>query len=819
MSEPNAMNETGQSADKRFLYRLGEQLIERRKIVLIGVAAVTLVFAAFALQLDLVTRFDEQLPQTHEFIQTHNEYAATVGGANTLQIMLEVKDGNIFNQETLTKVFEMTKRIDTLYGINHDLINSLAHRTNRRIQLKAGGLTEIEPIMDRAPQNENDVKRVRDIVYTTPNLYGVLVSLDEKATLLQATFVEGRIDHQRLFDEVMGAVVEPFSDDNTVIHIAGQPALYGWVYYYGKQVYWIFLATTVLMWILLYLYFHDVRGALRPTITGVISAIWGLGFIKMIGFSLDPLTLVIPFFITARAVSHSVQMHERYYEEYQKAQWQKEPAIIASFAELFVPTLSGILTDALGVLVILLVPIVLLQKLAISAAVWILAITVSELLLNPIVYYYLREPDVRIVMKREEGIFKRIVSSLASGLLSPAGKALTLASWVGLIVGSVYFWQHLVIGDPSAISPLLYKDSPYNTAHARIQETFGGVENLMVIAERQLPQGDDASEAGLTAMEILQKRDSQPSLMNPEVLPWIEKFQRYLERDPAVGASFSFVDILGAVNATGDPKWSVLPQTRSQVLLAISGYFFGVSHSESARILDYQFRHAPVHFFLSDHKGDTVRRVIKRAREYITANPLETARFRLAGGPIGVLAAANEELLQNDIMVNILGFGTIFIILVVTYRSIMAGVYMILPLLVANIVINAYMGARDIGINIHTLPVVTVGVGFGIDYALYIVSRIIEEQKPGETLESAVLQALVTSGKAVAFTAITMILGTLFWTMSSLRFSGEMGLLLALWMGVSFLATVTLLPVLVALFKPRFVTSRIVTPAAESVPA
>ena len=819
MSEPNAMIETGQTADKRFLYRLGEQLIERRKIVLIGVAAVTLVFAAFALQLDLVTRFDEQLPQTHEFIQTHNEYAATVGGANTLQIMLEVKDGNIFNQETLTKVFEMTKRLDTLYGINHDLINSLAHRTNRRIQLKAGGLTEIEPIMDRAPQNENDVKRVRDIVYTTPNLYGVLVSLDEKATLLQATFVEGRIDHQRLFDEVMGAVVEPFSDDNTVIHIAGQPALYGWVYYYGKQVYWIFLATTVLMWILLYLYFHDVRGALRPTITGVISAIWGLGFIKMIGFSLDPLTLVIPFFITARAVSHSVQMHERYYEEYQKAQWQKEPAIIASFAELFVPTLSGILTDALGVLVILLVPIVLLQKLAISAAVWILAITVSELLLNPIVYYYLREPDVRIVMKREEGIFKRIVSSLASGLLSPAGKALTLASWVGLVIGSVYFWQHLVIGDPSAISPLLYKDSPYNTAHARIQETFGGVENLMIIAERQLPQGDDASEAGLTAMEILQKRDSQPSLMNPEVLPWIEKFQRYLERDPAVGASFSFVDILGAVNATGDPKWSVLPQTRSQVLLAISGYFFGVSYSESARILDYQFRYAPIHFFLSDHKGDTVRRVIKRAREYITANPLETARFRLAGGPIGVLAAANEELLQNDIMVNILGFGTIFIILVVTYRSIMAGVYMILPLLVANMVINAYMGARDIGINIHTLPVVTVGVGFGIDYALYIVSRIIEEQKPGETLESAVLQALVTSGKAVAFTAITMILGTLFWTMSSLRFSGEMGLLLALWMGVSFLATVTLLPVLVALFKPRFVTSRIVTSAAESVPA
>ena len=802
------MNEPAQTTDQAFLYRLGEHLIAWRTIVLIGVVLATLVFAAFALQLDLVTRFDEQLPQNHEFIQTHNQYATEVGGANTLQIMVEVKEGTIFTRETLGKVFEMTKRLDTISGINHDLINSLAHRTNRRIQLKGGGLTEVEPIMERAPQNENDVRRVREIVYTTPNLYGVLVSLDEKATLLQATFIEGRIDHRRLFDEVMGAIVEPFSDDNTTIHVAGHPALYGWVYYYAKQVYVIFLATTILMWLCLYLYFHDIRGALRPTITGVVSAIWGLGFIKMIGFSLDPLTLVIPFFITARAVSHSVQMHERYYEEYKKAAWQKEPAIVAAFAKLFVPTLSGILTDALGVLVILFVPIVLLQKLAISAAVWILAITISELLLNPIVYYYLREPDVRIVVKREEGAFKRIVSSLASGLLSPAGKALTLATWIGLMGGSVYFWQNLVIGDPSAISPLLYRDSPYNTAHARIQETFGGVETLMVMVERKLPSDDDGSEAGLSAMQILQKRDSQPSLINPEVLPWIEKFQRHLERDPAVGASFSFVDILGAVNGTGDPKWNILPRTRSRILMAISGYFFGVSHSESARIIDYQFRHAPVHFYLTDHKGDTVRRVIKRAREYIAANPLETAQFRLAGGPIGVLAAANEELLTNDILVNMLGFGTIFLILVVTYRSLLAGVYMILPLLVANAIINAYMGARDIGINIHTLPVVTVGVGFGIDYALYIVSRIIEEQQPGHSLDTAIFQALVTSGKAVAFTALTMILGTLFWTISSLRFSGEMGLLLALWMGVSFLATMTLLPVLVALCKPGFITRR-----------
>ena len=800
--------------ERGYLYTLGEQIIARRKLVLLLIAAATLVFASFAVQLDLVTRFDEQLPENHPFIQVHKTYAPTFGGANTIMLMLEVQEGSIFNQATLTKIFNMTQALERVYGVNNELVNSIAHRTNRRVIMKSGGMQEVEPVMERAPETEAEVERIRRIVHSSRNLYGVLVSLDEKAALLNATFIEQRLDYRRLFEEVRRSVVEPYEDDNTRIHMAGQPALYGWVYFYAKQVYVIFLATTVLLWLLLYWYFHDVRGALRPTLTGVISAIWGLGFIKMIGFSLDPLTLVIPFFITARAVSHSVQMHERYYEEYRKAKGQKEPAIIASFAELFVPTLSGILTDALGLLVILFVPIVLLQKLAISAAVWILAITVSELLLNPIVYHYLREPDIRVVERRENGLFKRTIATAANFLVSPAGKGLTLASWAIVLGVSVYFWQNLVIGDPTAATPLLYRDSPHNAAHARIQDTLGGVEQLMVVVERKEPEkkeeAEDASKS-LSVLDRFRQQSEEPSLATPEVLPWIEQFQRALERDPAVGLSFSFVDILSVVNGAiheQEPKWEVLPRRTSEVRLLLASYFFGTSFQESAQVIDHQYRSAPIRFFLTDHQGETIRRVIQRARDYIDAHPSDVAQFRLAGGPIGVLAAANEELLRNDILVNILGFGTIFLVLVITYRSVMAGVYMIIPLLVANAVINAYMGARDIGINIHTLPVVTVGVGFGIDYALYIVSRIIEEHRLGRGLDDAVRTALATSGKAVTFTALTMILGTLFWTMSSLRFSAEMGLLLALWMGVSFLATMTLLPVLVALFKPRFVTAQ-----------
>lgn len=777
------------STDRKTLYRLGEKIIEKRIPILLSVSIVTFVFAAFALRLDMVTRFDELLPQNHPFIQVHNQYAPTFGGANTISIMLEVKTGTIFTKETLTKIFEITQRLDKIRGVNHELVNSIAHRTNRRVRMLSGGMQVVDPVMATAPKNDQEVNTVRQIVHTSRNLYGVVVSLDEKATLITATFIEGRLDHRRLFEEITGSIIQPYQDENTQIYVAGEPWKYGWIYHYAKEVFLIFFGTAVLMWILLYWYFRDIRGALRPTITGVISAIWGLGFIKMIGFSLDPLTMVIPFFITARAVSHSVQMHDRYYEEYKKANWRKEPAIIASFAELFAPTLSGILTDALGLLVILLVPIVLLQKLAISAAVWILAITVSELLLNPIVYYYLREPDIRVVEAREHGAFKRIIYAATDAVLSPAGRVLTFVVWGVVLAGSAYYWQNLVIGDPASAEPLLQRDSEYNISHARIQEVFGGSEPLMIVVERQ-------------------GSNQQNSVALPEVLRAIEKLQRHMERDPSVGISFSFVDILPVVNSAVhelEAKWEVLPRTASQVNLLLAAYFSGNSYQETNRFIDAKLRAAPIWFYCTDHKSENIRRIIKHAQEFISTHALEPARFLLAGGRIGVLAAANEALLKNDILVNVLGFATIFTVLLITYRSIAAGVYMILPLLVANAVVNAYMGAQNIGINVNTLPVVTVGVGFGIDYGLYIVSRIVEEYRTGITLPEAVRLAVATSGKSVSFTAITMILGTLLWTFSHIRFNSEMGILLALWMGVSFLATMTLLPVMVLVFKPRFI--------------
>jgi predicted RND superfamily exporter protein len=952
---------------KRALYWLGEQLIDHRHSISVVVLLITAWFGYLTAQLKLETAFGELLPQTHPYVQTHNKYSGTFGGANNIMVMLQVREGTIFTPEILSRVFRMTEGLDRVYGINHNQIDSIGHRTTRYLKVQAGGAMRSEPVMLGPAKNEAEAAEIRRIVHDSQNIYGLLVSLDDKSALIRANYVEGRLDHRRTFEEVNAFVRDPFAEGwigallrippadeeanagaeieavydgtaaaaaglragdrilsvngdetnewwqpgsifqamppgdaailkvkrgndtvetrvsiperNAEVSIAGEPRLYGWIYQYANDVFWILVVTYCIEWLLRWMYFHDWRGSLRPTITGVLAAIWGLGFIHLIGFALDPLMLVVPFLITARAVSHAIQMHDRYYEEFQKNDWDKRRAIVASFAELFVPTFSGIITDALGVLVILLVPVVMLQKLAITASWWILAITVSEMLLNPIVYFYLRAPEPELVVLREGGWFRKVIDKVTDYTLSIPGRIAILVFWAAVTVGSAIFLQGLTIGDPTAASPLVWLDSPYNVSHSKIQEAFGGVEPMIIVSE-----GYD-----------------KDAMKDPAVLRSIEGMQRFLERDPEVGYSFSMVDILTAVNSAfheKEVKWGVVPSNWVDVGGLFFIFFANSPPTETAKYVDPSYSTSHVTFFLRNHKGDTIRRVMSRTQGYIgqwylqqlgveaTEDPaqktvtitnvvaggnaakgdlktgdvvakagddeveslmdlyngirmeavkgprvnltvnrggseqnllLETpwkAAYRLAGGLIGVLAAANEALVTNDLLMNFLGFFTIYVILLFTYRSWAAGLYMLSPLLVSNGFVNAFMSIRNIGVNIHTLPLVTVGVGFGIDYGLYLVSRIIEEIRIKHDLYEAVKEALCTSGKAITFTAVTMIMSTTLWTFSNIRFDAEMGGLLAIWMGISYVASQTLLPVLILVLKPGFIMREIPAEAA-----
>ena len=439
-------------------YRFGEWILRRRFIVLAVVGALTAFFGYYAAQTQLVTSFGDLLPQNHPFIQVAHKYDQYFGSVNNVTIMIEAREGTIYNPEIIKKIVHMTQNMDLVYGIQHGSVRSIA--TASYFRPLAGGVILNTPVLPNGdiPKTQSDLNELESNVHKNPGvIFGRFVSLDDKAAVIEGSFLESRLDYTRIFDEIRKIVVAPERDDTVHIYYGGQPMLYGWVYHYTPEFLWIFVATVLAVWILLYLYFHDWRGALRPTISGVICAIWGLGFIRLLGYGLDPLVLVIPFLITARAVSHSVQMHDRYYEEFYRLR-DKEKAILSSFAELFVPSLSGILADAFGVLVILLVPVLFLQRLAVTASFWIAAIIVSELILNPIVYYYLDPPHIDVIEKREHGFFKRMLESIARPMLERTGRIVTFAGTIAVIALCAFFWTGLKVGDPSSESPILWPD-------------------------------------------------------------------------------------------------------------------------------------------------------------------------------------------------------------------------------------------------------------------------------------------------------------------------------------------------------------------------
>jgi predicted RND superfamily exporter protein len=769
-------------------YRFGEWIIERRFRVLLVLGALTLFFGFFAAKTELVTSFGDLLPQNHPFIKVYKKYEQYFGGTNTVVIMVEARHGTIYTPEIIGKIARMTRNLDLVYGVQHGSVRSLTNASYFRPL--PGGVILNAPILPdgRIPKTQKALDELKSNVHKNAGVvYGVYVSLDDRAAKINATFLETRLDYRRIFNETYKLVVDPEKGPDVRIYVSGQPIQYGWVYHYTPQIFKIFGVTVLALWVLLYLYFHDWRGALRPTISGVICAIWGLGFIRLIGFALDPLVLVIPFLITARAVSHSVQMHDRYYEEYYRLR-DKKRAILSAFSELFVPSLSGILTDAFGVLVILLVPVVFLQRLAITASFWIAAIIVSELLLNPIVYYYLEPPRIEVIERREHGLFKRVIEAIARPMLSRGGRAVTTLLTIGAIALCAFFFTGLKVGDPSSESPYLWPNSAYNRAAAAIEREFGGVDPFIVVAE-------------------LKGRDV---LSDPKLYHVLDRYQRYMEGDPDVGSSYSLADqlsISGFQLRNFQLKWNVLPTTKVGTGALLQQFLAGSSPLATAFIVTPRRDATQVTIYCKNREGENIQRIVERTQRFFAdpKNQVPGVEFKPGGGIIGQLAAANQEIINNDVLLNILAFATIYIIILVTYRSFMAGFYLLFPLALANAAINAYMGAHDIGININTLPVVTVGVGFGIDYAIYIVSRIIEELALGREIQDATYHALVTSGKAVAFTALTLVASVLFWYWSSIRFDAEMGLLLAVWMFVAMVGAMTILPVLIVMFNPRFI--------------
>lgn len=757
--------------------------------VLAAIALLTLMFALRIPGLKIYTDFADLLPQQHPYIELHNSIKDSFGGANVLVVGIAFDEGDIFSNANLATIDRITHAVDSLPGVNHNLVSSVTHRNSRKIWLTEVGSINSEPYFEaeRAPYSAEQLEQMRADVAANPQIYGPLVSSDFRMALVKAQLIEGQLDYEQTFAQLQ-ALREAETRDGITLYATGQPVLVGWAYTYMDQILQIFIFTVLTMLALLVFHFRKAYGVLIPLGGVLISTIWGLGIISLLGFNLDPLGLVIPFLIAARAMSHGVQLVERYYAEVREC-GDGPRAARATFESLFRPGSLGVVSDAVGLSLIAIGSIALNTKLGIYASLWATTVILTVLIGVPLLLSILPTPK----NPQLKETFLRHIGVVCANTVSRPGAARIALSIAALaILVGLFSASQVRIGDSEPGSPILYPDHDYNLSSKEVNERFPGSEELYIIAEH--------AEIG--------------GLKKPEVLRALQDLQAHMLADPGVGGSKGLPDLIKQVNRlmhNDDPRWFQIPHEADYV----GGLMFTYMASSPIpgalnEFNDTDDRVANLVFYYKDRQGETIRRAIHMAREWIAENEgkVEGLSIRLAGGTLGVAAAMNESAFETNLIVLPLVFLLIFAFVMLFYTSWHAGLMMLLAMLFATTLTYAYMGLAGLNIDINTVPVIAVGIGVGIDYSIYMMDRIREEMAKRGHLPEAVRHAIATTGMAISFTAVTLMAGIIMWViLSDLRFQSDAAMLLCVMIVINGLAAMLLVPSWILVLRPRFITN------------
>jgi len=531
---------------------------------------------------------------------------------------------------------------------------------------------------------------------------------------------------------------------------------------------------------LLYWYTRSPRLTLTALVVALLPVLWLIGILPLIGFGIDPMSILVPFLIFSIGVSHAVQMTNAWRQEVVAGASAVE-ASRRAFRKLFVPGAVALLTNALGFAVIMFIQIPIVHELGITACLGVLLMIITNKMILPILLTHIRlEKSCREHTDdaMQEGGGAKIWAIVAK-CAEPRCAVWVFVVCGVLLLGTTWLSRGLVIGDSGHGAPELRPDSRYNQDSEQIAKNYLiGVDVLTIIVEAKDFEGD--------------------SCLHYPVTNLIDRFELNMRGVAGVQSVLSVGGVgrlvISAFNE-GSPRWEALPRSESGLSVGSRAFDPNLGfNNESCRAIQ-------VMIFTKNHDGPTVAHVVDEVKKFIAANPVDGVKMRLASGNVGVMAATNETVGAAEVKMLLAIFGALILLCLLTFRSITAVICVIVPLTMVSIFCNALMATLGIGLKVATLPVIALGVGVGVDYGIYLFERIQHHMNDDDmTFQDAFHAAMRQRGTAAVFTAITMAVAVGTWTLSALKFQADMGLLLSFMFLVNMLGAICLLPALGAWF-------------------
>lgn len=794
-----------------------------RPLVLIVFAVITAAMLFFASQLRVDAGFKKQIPLQHEYMQTFLDYEQDFGGANRVLIAVVAKDGDMFDTRFFRTLEGLTRDVMAIDATDDARARSLFTPNVRFVEVVEDGFAggnvipdDFTPSVEGFEGTPEQFQTIRSNVVKA-NIVGRLVAKDWSGAMIWADLIpEGsgnKLNYQDVADQ-FEALRQKYENDEVSVHIIGFAKMVGDITDGARSVIKFFLLTIAFTWLLLFIYSTSAKLASLTVFAALISVVWMLGALRLMGFGIDPMNMLTPFLIFAIAVSHGEQMINRFrgeiffggLEDGTPVELRARQGVDSvesarrAFRLLLVPGAVALIAGCIGFATILMIPIRIIFELAITATVGVAITIFTDLILLPVLLSYtkLRNMD----RKREYRLRQLTRFDRIWALMSKFSKPVPAA--IIILIGAVMWFfaetagDKVMIGDAQEGVAELRPEARYNQDARAITQKFAlGVDIINVIAEAR----PDACTLSYPTMELL------------------DRFAWHLSNVEGVQQVITLPMVAKIVNAgwnDGSVKWRVLPRDSDSLRLTTQGI------ETDSGLLNADCSAMPVTAFLSDHRAETIDRVVAAVKDFREKNDAfqpgnlreelnaqaakaaesgeefasDKVNLRLATGNVGVMAAINDTVRAVEHNMLLMLYGAVFLMCLISFRNPLAALCIVLPLVLVTELGHSLMVKLGIGMKVNTLTVVALGVGIGVDYAIYIYARMAEAMRSGRTLSESYFIALKTTGIAIFYTALTLAAGVATWIWSDLKFQADMGLMLTFMFVVNMIAAMIFLPAL-----------------------
>jgi predicted RND superfamily exporter protein len=777
--------------------RIGDFVLRFRAIIGGILLLISAILGYYCTKVNVATKFDDFFPINHPNVQLYHQWQK-YGGAQTLSVMVQVKDGDIFNYSVLKKIQDIQYDVDKLPGVDHNEVLSLASYRVSYAEATPGSLN-IKPIMfPNVPKSPEDIAALKKVVLANLANISQYISPDLKSAVVKASFNELGLDYKTLFNQVQD-IVKKYQDPNVDILVAGEPIIRGYGYYYEPTVGVLFMIAVAVMILILWLTGGQRSRWWAPIVTGFLSAIWGLGFVGVMKYDFDPVMLVIPFILTARDMSHGIQWQGRYHDELDRL-GDKYAACAATTDFMLPPGLLSILADISGIIFISFGGIPVLQHIALAGTVWLAGSLTMVFIFQPILMSYLPVPEVKHKRTRQPGAMRKSIGESLDWFVHVPTRPGTLR--MALMGAAGFFLVYGVIagvksriGYASAGTPLYQPNAKVNLDIKAVGKKFPLEEAWVILTTPPYP--DKQSVLGLEVLRMVD--DMRASLLYDPKVAQVEEFSS------TVSAS------LNELFHYGYPKYLAMPD--SQEMSGNLWFLFinGSAPGELERYISNRISDDTcIRVLLKDHTYDTLNEIRDRIKafvaERVTPDPaLSNVKVLYVAGIAGLYLGANDVLKQLDFLNITFVLAVVWMFCLFSFRSFVAAFMFLFACVLANFGAFIYMNFRNIGLTIDTIPVISLGIGLGVDYGIYMIARIRDEVMGGMDVDDAIVLALKTTGVAVFNTFLVMIGGIFPWIFSPLLFHSQMSTLLIFLMGTNMIAGCIILPCYLSWARPKFV--------------